>query len=552
MSKIYIFDKYTVNKYNINNDDYVYLLNPSSEIDQNINIINNSKIINDLALRLKNNYIDFINSINQFFLKENIIYDKTISMFFFSDLFNKRTEKFDTYVSICHILFLKEFIDKNKHINRIITIGCRHEFNSSLSSLIDDIKISRKKEKNNNFKYIKLYILQFSFYIKSILKLILIKVFYKSKNLSNMKNIFLTRYPLHFDKNFLEEKYADFVGEGDNYMISLITDGMHQNLNFFNTYKSLKILDKKNNVLLLDSYLSFFDFIKGFINDLILKFRIKKIFKEKFIFKNIDVSEYIYLELLISFSRIPRLLCYKNAIIQSLTNHSPEKFVFYLHEYSYGRYFNYILSKYFSSIERVGFQHGPASKRKLLYYIGNNMVSNINEDWLLKTPIPNKILSEDELSMKIYKDSGYENVEIMKKIYRLNYLKNIKRNKIEKKSILIVPGLHDGLFLIDKISNYIKKKSDNNFILKPHPRSSIFKNGLPKKYQYKNIKIEEDHVSKYLSIVSKVIATYSSVGIEAYMLNIPVTVVMLPNKINESPLLDIYESGKSNLIDIIW
>ena len=58
MSKIYIFDKYTVNKYNINNDDYVYLLNPSSEIDQNINIINNSKTINDLALRLKNDYIN--------------------------------------------------------------------------------------------------------------------------------------------------------------------------------------------------------------------------------------------------------------------------------------------------------------------------------------------------------------------------------------------------------------------------------------------------------------------------------------------------------------
>ena len=99
---------------------------------------------------------------------------------------------------------------------------------------------------------------------------------------------------------------------------------------------------------------------------------------------------------MISFSRIPRLLCYKNAIIQSLTNHSPEKFVFYLHEYSYGRYFNYILSKYFSSIERVGFQHGPASKRKLLYYIGNNMVSNINEDWLLKNSY-----SKDSMEIKL-------------------------------------------------------------------------------------------------------------------------------------------------------
>ena len=61
-----------------------------------------------------------------------------------------------------------------------------------------------------------------------------------------------------------------------------------------------------------------------------------------------------------------------------------------------------------------------------------------------------------------------------------------------------------------------------------------------------------EHISEYLAKVSEVIVTYSSVGFEAYLLGIQTNLVCLPNKINESPLLDLYERKPDNLINIIW
>ena len=55
---------------------------------------------------------------------------------------------------------------------------------------------------------------------------------------------------------------------------------------------------------------------------------------------------------------------------------------------------------------------------------------------------------------EVYEEAGYNNVRIMEKVYRLNYLKKIKRDKIVENLVLIVPGLHDGLCLLDKVRSY--------------------------------------------------------------------------------------------------
>ena len=73
---------------------------------------------------------------------------------------------------------------------------------------------------------------------------------------------------------------------------------------------------------------------------------------------------------------------------------------------------------------------------------------------------------------------------------------------------------------------------------------------LMKANNSRNIIMAKKDLNYYLSFVSKVIVTQSSVGYEAYTLDIPVRVISLPNKINDSPLLDISESNNSNLIEI--
>ena len=127
----------------------------------------------------------------------------------------------------------------------------------------------------------------------------------------------------------------------------------------------------------------------------------------------------------------------------------------------------------------------------------------------------------------------------MDTLYRLSYLKNIKRIKPKNRQVLLVAGLHDGLQLLQQTLSGIKEHNDTHYLVKLHPRSELAKTGLPSVVDYPNIKIVNGHISKYLVSVSKVIATYSSVGYEAYLLGIPVTIICLQNKINESPLLDI-------------
>ena len=140
----------------------------------------------------------------------------------------------------------------------------------------------------------------------------------------------------------------------------------------------------------------------------------------------------------------------------------------------------------------------------------------------------------------------------MNKVVRLNYLDNIKRIKPINNKILICPGLHDGDSLLNKVYPLVKENLDSIFIFKPHPRSSIYNNVIPEKYKIDNLRIGTKHISSYLDSVSEIIFTYSSVGQEAHSLGIKVKIVCLPNKINESPLLDIYDRSDDSLIKVLW
>tara|TARA_E500000178_G_C16748899_1_gene629469 strand:- start:292 stop:771 length:480 start_codon:yes stop_codon:yes gene_type:complete len=153
--------------------------------------------------------------------------------------------------------------------------------------------------------------------------------------------------------------------------------------------------------------------------------------------------------------------------------------------------------------------------------------------------MPDDVLSEDEQSKKVYEAAHYKNIKIMNEIPRLEYLKYIKRNKIEKNSVLVACGLHDGELIFEYLKDEIKKNTNKKYYFKLHPRAYNHKIiDLINESKINNIKLSEDHISKYLSFVEEVIYTYSSVGVEAYKLGLNVRNIALSNKINESPLLD--------------
>jgi len=515
--------------------DYSYSLDLGQV--KNTESLNNANKLNATAVSLRDEYSDYIYSINEQYLKNKLVYKNKISLYFLSDLSNKRTELFQTFSTICHIDLLNECVKQND-ITRVRFINCDKNFIDSFKSKID---IPIEEDGPVNYKTVKNYFLrQIVFFTKYIFALCYIKIFYKNTAPKRVKNIFLSRFPLHFDKAFNEEKYGFLVKSNDYFLISIFTDGMHQGLGFFESIKAaidLKKNSERKNIIFLDREVSIRDLLGNFLYSLWIYYNFRRLYSNTYVFKGVNISGYIFEELDHSILRIPRLTLYRNALKRVFKKTNVSNFYYYLHEYSYGKFFTFILSQYFPNVNRVGFQHGPASMRKILYFLSKNEVNYDSKDAKYYLPMPNMILAEDEQSALVYEAANYKHICVMEKIPRLAYLENIKRSNIEKGSVLVACGLHDGSYIFNSLKDEIKSNPDKKYYFKLHPRSNIkviskdiLEMGLT------NIEISEDHISKYLSLVDEVVFTYSSVGQEAYKLGIKIRIVSLPGKINESPL----------------
>jgi len=529
--------------------DYIYNLSTGTAYNNNSFCIDDTERFNDLALDLNGEYCNFIYSINHIFNKLRLFYQKKLSLYFISDVSGKRTERFDTYSMVIHVSYLRECINKYK-IDKIYIFGCDKNQIQSILSLKKDLNVNIINCKDNGYTWFRWTASQFKFFLNTIFCILIGKIFIKKKpNPENVKRLFLTRYPLHLNKNLKEEKYGDMLEEGDFYLVGMVSDGIHQYLPIRKYFHYIsKISNKSDKYVFIDSHLSILECLTNLIYSFLLLYKARKLFQKDYKFNSINISGYIHEELMFSFLRIPRLFLYKNAIKKILDIHKIQEFIYYLHEYSFGRFFTYMLDEYFPKIKKTGFQHGPASRRKLLYSLAEGEADNGTNDYILRLPLPDKILAEDKLSVNIYKNAGYRNVIEMKKIFRLEYLNGIKRDNVDKNKILIACGLHDGLFLLRSLYDEIITNKNKKYLLKLHPKANSDEIiSWLAKADIKNCEVVNEKIDKILCYVGKVVSSYSSVGLEAKHLGIPVRLVSIRGKVNESPLLDINKNNNPRL-----
>ena len=117
-----------------------------------------------------------------------------------------------------------------------------------------------------------------------------------------------------------------------------------------------------------------------------------------------------------------------------------------------------------------------------------------------------------------------------------------KRVSVEVNTVLVGLGLYDGRMMLDLMKDEIEKNPNKKYFLKVHPKDDLawFSNSL-QKWGLSNAELGTKDLVYYLSTVEEVVTTNSSVGYEAYLLGIPSRTMVLPNQINDSPLLDIEE-----------
>ena len=531
-SRLVIIGKY-YSDYRVKDDEYYYFIGASktTRSPKPSKILNNHIRLNELAETLARSYTDWVYSCNALWLKKNLDFEEKLSLFFLSDFSSKRTTVFNTYNDVINLILLKQIV-KEHNFNSILGVGLDEDFLFSLNSCFS----SKKVQGIHTYRLPSMTLKNFRGNLAFFLKMFVISCFnffkpFNKAGSDKVNKLFLTRFPMQFKKNlFIEEKYGRFFSCKDKYVTSIMTDGMHQSVSFLNYFRFRKKLKKNSAHILLDDYLMPSDVLRALFWIAYLNMKSQNLFSHTYLFEGIDISYQIRKELKVSIRRIWGLLFWPRAIRKLLKGNFCNTFIYHLHEFPYGRLFSYVLSD-FSEINKIGFEHGVGSPRYLLYYLSAHEVKN-GEGFLKYCPLPDKVLAESERSKTLYKKCGYERVSIMDRIYRLEYLDEIKMK--EKKSyILIAGGLHDGTMLLEFLIERIKKQKNRKFLFKPHPKCAT----KPLiHYSSENLSIVSDPIERLYPGASKVIVTDSSVGYEANYLGIPVEVANIRGIINQGAI----------------
>ena len=511
--------------------------------------LNDGKRLNELADEIHDEYCSFVYSLNDQFLNKKLTFQNELSLYFISDLANKRTEFFDTFSDVCHLLLVKEKIE-NKRIDRIVIDGASSSFVKLVQSFFPvKVVTARNIKLSQRYSWFRRYIVPAFFFVEGVIKKWILVLFgFRNEKGRHIKNLYFATFPKNLKPDGHDIKYGKFVSDEDTFLISILTDGMHQYLSlitFLGQLKALKKIVYEKKAILLDLEIGFFDFFKAYFRGIALQWKRGSFFDRKFKFRNMDLSSYLQEELDLSFKRIPRLLLYEKAVRKVFTSNEVQNYFYYFHELCIGRFQSFVASTYFPKVTRTGFQHGgPIPRTKMFCALAKGEVG-FAKDYLHHVPAPEKILCEDILSKKVYEEAGYRNVEVMPEVYRLEYLKAIRRDQVQSDTVLIACGLHDDIYLLENLLSEIQLQTHKKYLLKPHPKAN--KAVLERRVQemsLDNLEIVEGPIAKSLAFVGEVICSDSSVSYEAFLLGIRVRIINLNNKITESVSLEsIREAG---------
>jgi hypothetical protein len=516
-----------------NRPTYLYRIGSGKVVGSEAVDINDRKLLNDISLSIRDNYTEWVYSLNSIYQEIGIIKDG-LSLFFLSDLSNKRHELFDTYETISNLLLIGRKLEGVK-IDSIELIGTDKAFEQSIKSLFEGVTISSVVTKPLRVSLTRRVLADIK-YLFSIWMVIFINWFQreeKTEEVVKSGKYFFSYFPQTFDHQFKDLRYGDYIDEADSHLVTVVADGMHQRVSPWEYARILKRIPKQRFEL-VDKYIQFSDVVTSLYwlfrcYGLLIRNR-----GNRFSFQGIDISSYINQEMVWSSSRIARLILISGAFRRVIEAIPIKELVYIMFEFSFGRMISFVLSRYNNRIMRTGFNHGDYSWRYLNYFLAKNEGS-VTPPYINHCPIPDRLLVEDQLCADIYKFNGYQNIELMSEVFRLKYLKGIEPT-LQEDLALIAAGLHDGEPLIKCLAKQIRTNSNTTYLFKPHPRAdNRYIKNMP---VIENLRVVESSIEHLLSLVGRIYVTYSGVGVEGWRLGIPVTLVDMPGKVAWSKLLD--------------
>jgi len=511
---------------------YAYRIGSGALRGKNFIEVNDGSRLNRLAEEIRDKYSAWVFSINSHFTSSSLVMGN-LSVFFLSDFSCKRSERFETFDQICNLLLMKERLAAaNLHQVRLIGVNCA--FVLAFRSIFPNVKISVERAPKQSARITRRLSADVFFLLKSI-GVVLTNRFVtrRSPVTVSPERMFFSFFPQMFDDAGRDTKYGSLANDGNEFAVTIMSDGIHQKvtlikyLAFLKKAEALRMQVVDRNIKLSDVWYSIWWGTRLWL----WYFSKRDVYFE---FEQIDVSGFVREELRFSISRIVRLSLLAEPVTRFLAKNKPRTFYYYPFEYPFGRMLSWVCTKASSRTERVGFQMSPVSNRRLEQFMAPGEPSSA-PPFVSRAPIPDRVLSEGATDAAIYKKVGYENVEVMQRPYRYDYLSMITPKR-DKNLVLIAPGLHDGSAMLETLSEEIRKQQGKSWIIKPHPRANNDYVGLWR--DIGNVRISDKAIEELLAQVSEVYVTYSSVGLEAQRLGLKVVVINVPGRINTSPLLD--------------
>ena len=511
---------------------YEYRIDGGRILSKATSVINNAVRLQQIAELMAETYCDGIADVHDTAVWKDAV-DPTIgSLFYLSDVSAKRTEFLESFDALCSAVLLRECFSK-KDVNRVIVLGECFLKKDTLSSLFPCATVTFACHRSNFSRVIRPLILNICFFTKLFTLSTFAWLFFKrNEEQRSGTRYFVSRFPGRLNTDRQEQKYGHLVRDNDWYIAGLLTDGLHQNLSLFSWLKHAVSVKKIKNTIVIDSFQRPMDAIEGFLWFLKLY---KKALSENLELQidRIDFGLILKDEILASLVRTPRLLSLSRSFNRLFSWITPSvtktSIVYYLHEYPFGRMLSSLLASKYVNLRSIGMQHGPSSETKMVYRVAQKDIKRHSNPIVL----PDAVLAEDFKSKALYRQNGYSKVIVMKRPPRLGPANTRKYSRVgdENSYHLIATGLHDSSVIVALMVPRMLQNQSQRFLIKFHPKANLKRvntETLPP-----NCSIVEQPIDELLPVVSKVLVSYSSVGLEARSKGIEVEFLSIPGRVSQ-------------------
>ena len=396
-------------------DTYIYRIRGVGVNGGNSIELNDPTRLNSIAEEIRDEYLAWVNTFASEY--SDAPYELWgYSAFCFSDLSCKRTEIFDTFNTICNLLLILEKL-RGTHIDEVCLIQIGSDICRAVESLFPEAKLKRQRIVIDRWCRIRDLVSDVRFTIYTAVSIGICHFLWQKhqQRLSQPEKGYITLFPKMSDSENVDKKYGGLVNSDDVFYACILTDGIHQNLAPLQYIHAIRRLQHARNIVLIDGYISLMDVIDGIRTRFALKRLAHKKTNNRYEFQGIDVTSFIEVERSVSHRRIWRLTILGGALAKAVNEDAPKELIYYLFEYPLGRVITAVMKITAPTTMLSGFQHGPASWRKLVCFLGPKTLGE-NRCMKADVPIPDRIHVEDRFAKEIYEWSGYQNVCVMDKV----------------------------------------------------------------------------------------------------------------------------------------